>query len=161
MIWKTRKEVCISINQIPFFHDQRPEAKKKRQKLIVFVNVTRKKWTASKHTVICSVHFAPKDFSHLSYYGQKYQWPLKRDEIGVISVPSMHSVKTPEEETNRDIRMKCHEVCLTFISLNLVWDTWYANSYLKLFDSMKRCSRHYILSFILYILRFSRQKSMK
>ena len=91
------------------------QTRSQEKKASVFVNVTRKKWTASKHSVICSVHFAPKDFSHLSYYGQKYQWPLKRDEIGVISVPSMHSVKTPEEETNRDIRMKCHEVSHLYI----------------------------------------------
>ena len=37
-------------------------------------------------------------------------WRLKRDEIGVISVPSVQSVKTPEEETNRDVRMKRREV---------------------------------------------------
>ena len=99
----------ISIHQIPFFGDQRPEAKKRRRKWIAFVNVKRQNWTASKHSVICSVHFTPADFSRLSD-GQKYQLRLKRDEIGVISVPSVQSVKTPEEETNRDVRMKHREV---------------------------------------------------
>ena len=83
----------ISIHQIPFFGDQRPEAKKRRQKWIAFVNVKRQNLTASKHSVICSVHFTSADFSRLSD-GQKYQLRLKRDEIGVISVPSMQSVKT-------------------------------------------------------------------
>ena len=105
----------ISIHQIPLFEDQRPEAKKRRRKWIVFVNVTRKNWTASKHSVICSVHFTPEDFSRLSYDGQEYQRRLKRDEIGVVSIPSVHSVKPPEEETNRDVRMKRREVCLTFM----------------------------------------------
>ena len=105
----------ISIHQIPFFGDQRPEAKKRRRKWIAFVNATRKNWTASKHSVICSVHFMPADFSRLSCNGQKYQLRLKRDEIGVVSVPSVHNVKTPEEETNRDVRMKRREVRLTFV----------------------------------------------
>ena len=99
----------ISIHQIPFFGEQRPEAKKRRRKWIAFVNVKRQNLTASKHSVICSVHFTSADFSRLSP-GQKYQQRLKRDEIGVISVPSMQSVKTPEEETNRDVRMKRREV---------------------------------------------------
>ena len=85
----------ISIHQIPFFSDQRPEAKKRRRKWIAFVNVKRKNWTASKRSAICSVHFTPADFSCLSD-GQKYQLRLKRDEIGIISVPSVQSVKTPE-----------------------------------------------------------------
>ena len=88
---------------------QRPEAKKRRRKWIAFVNVKRQNLTASKHSVICSVHFTSADFSRLSD-GQKYQLRLKRDEIGVISVPSMQSVKTPEEETNRYVRMKRREV---------------------------------------------------
>ena len=73
------------------------------------MNVKRQNWTASKHSVICSVHFTPADFSRLSD-GQKYQLRLKRDEIGVISVPSAQSVKTAEEETNRDVCMKRREV---------------------------------------------------
>ena len=76
---------------------------------MAFVNVKWQNWTASKHSVICSVHFTPADFSRLSD-GQKYQLRLKRDEVGVISVPSVQSVKTPEEETNRDVRMKRREV---------------------------------------------------
>ena len=101
----------ISIHQILFFGDQRPEAKKRRRKWISFVNVKRQNWTASRHLVICSVHFTSADFSRLSD-GQKYQLRLKREEICVISVPSVQSVKTPEEETNRDVRMKRREVRL-------------------------------------------------
>ena len=75
----------------------------------------RKNWTASKHSVICSAHFTPEDFNRLSYDGQQYQRRLRRDEIGVVSIPSVHTVKPPEEETNRDVRMKRREVCLTFM----------------------------------------------
>ena len=70
-----------SMHQIPFFDDQRPEAKKRRRQWIAFVDATQKNWTASKYSVICSVHFTPADFSRLSYDGQKYQQRLKKDEI--------------------------------------------------------------------------------
>ena len=48
-----------SVHQIPFFDNQRPEVKKRRQKWIAFVNDTRKNWTASKYLVISSVQFQP------------------------------------------------------------------------------------------------------
>ena len=69
------------------------------------MNVTWKNWSASKHSGICSVHFTPADLSSLSD-GQRYQLSPKRDEIGVISAPSVHSIKTPEEEMNGDICVK-------------------------------------------------------
>lgn len=100
----------ISIHTIPFFNDSRPEAVKRRRKWISFVNATRKNWTASKHSVICSVHFSPEDFSRLFFEGQKYQQRLKKDEIGVTPIPSTHIVKATEEETNRHIRMKRREL---------------------------------------------------
>ena len=100
----------ISIHTIPFFNDSRPEAVKRRRKWISFVNATSKNWTASKHLVICSVHFSPEDFSRLYFEGQKYQQRLKKDEIGVTPIPRIHIVKATEEETNRDVRMKRREV---------------------------------------------------
>ena len=81
----------ISIHQIPFFGDQRPEAKEKTAKVVAFVNVRRKNCTASKHSVISFVHFTPADFSRLSYDGQKYQLRLKKDETGVVPVPSVYN----------------------------------------------------------------------
>ena len=80
--------------------NQRPDAKKRRRKWFAFVNAMRENWTASKYSVICSVQFTPADFSCLSYDGQKYQQQLKKDETGVVHVPSVHNVKRPEEETN-------------------------------------------------------------
>ena len=110
----------ISIHTIPFFNDSRPEAVKRRRKWISFVNATRKNWTASIHSVICSVHFSPEDFSRLFFEGQKYQQRLKKDEIGVTPIPSTHIVKATEEETNRDIRMKRREVGWAFSPLLII-----------------------------------------
>ena len=41
---------------------------------------------------------------------------IKKDEIGVLTVPSIHQVKAPDEETSRDLRMKRRSVSffLTF-----------------------------------------------
>ena len=58
---------------------------------------------------------ASRLMGRLSCDSQKYQRRLKRDEIGVVSVPSMRNVKTLEEEMNRDVRMKHREVHLTFV----------------------------------------------
>ena len=68
--------------------------------------------------MICSVHFSPEDFSRLFFEGQKYQQRLKKDEIGVMAIPSIHIVKATEEETNRDIRMKRREVGWAFSPLH-------------------------------------------
>ena len=84
------------------------------------MNATRKNWTASKHSVICSVHFSPEDFSRLYFEGQKYQQRLKKDEIGVTPIPRIHIVKAAEEEANRDVRMKHREVGWAFSPLLII-----------------------------------------
>ena len=45
-----------------FFEDDRPEAKRRREKWVDFVKQKRAKWQPSKRSVICSVHFKPEDF---------------------------------------------------------------------------------------------------
>ena len=51
-----------SLHVIPFFEDERPEAKRRRKKWVDFVKQKRAKWQPSKHSVTCSVHFKPEDF---------------------------------------------------------------------------------------------------
>ena len=109
----------ISIHPIPFYGDPRPEAVKRRRKWISFVSATRKKWTASKYSVVCSVHFTPEDFVRLSFKENTLQQRLKKDEIGVLPVPSIHQVKAPEEETSRDLRMKRRSVSFFFLTFRL------------------------------------------
>ena len=52
----------MSQHVIPFFEDERAEAKRRRKKWVDFVKQKRAKWQPSKHSVICSVHFKPEDF---------------------------------------------------------------------------------------------------
>lgn len=61
------EENDFSIHEIPFYGHSRPKAIKRRRKWISFVNSTRKNLSVStekkKHSTICSVHFAPDDFT--------------------------------------------------------------------------------------------------
>ena len=86
------KERGITIHFIPYFGDERPEAKKRRKRWVDFVNLHRSKWSPTKYSVICSAHFKPDDYSrrfaHLGGDDQSNRW-LKRDEFGVSVFPSV------------------------------------------------------------------------
>lgn len=53
----------IGLHTIPFYGDNRPEAKKRRKRWVDFVKAKREKWEPSKNSVICSRHFKPEDFA--------------------------------------------------------------------------------------------------
>jgi len=77
----------ISLHPIPYFDDTRPEAVKRRRNWVAFVNSIRKKWTATKYSEVCSVHFASEDFAQVfSFEKQDNKKRLKKDEIGVAPI---------------------------------------------------------------------------
>ena len=79
----------IFLPQIPFefYGDTRSEAAKRRRKWISYVNGSRKHWTPSKYSVVCSM-YRKEDFTRTySFNKQCYKERLKRDEIGVLPVP--------------------------------------------------------------------------
>ena len=55
----------IALHSIPYFGDDRPQAKKRRKKWVDFVKQKRAKWEPSKNSAICSVYFKPEDFKRL------------------------------------------------------------------------------------------------
>ena len=55
-------EKGIGLHTIPFYGDERPEAKKRRKRWIDFVRLKRAQWEPTKSSVICSKHFKPDDF---------------------------------------------------------------------------------------------------
>ena len=59
----------ILLHMIPFFEDDRPEAKRKK-KWVDFVKRKRAKWEPSKRSVICSLHFRPEDFERRYALGE-------------------------------------------------------------------------------------------
>ena len=57
------KEKCIALHKIPFFDDDRPEAKKRRKRWVDFINSKRADpWQLSKDTAVCSKHFTRESF---------------------------------------------------------------------------------------------------
>lgn len=52
----------IALHTIPFYGDERPEAKKQRKRWVDFVKQKCAGWEPSKSSVICSKHFKADDF---------------------------------------------------------------------------------------------------
>ena len=46
----------ISLHKLPFYNDDRTEAKKRRKKWVDFVRLKRAKWQPSQSSVLCSEH---------------------------------------------------------------------------------------------------------
>ena len=110
----------ISLHRIPFFEDERTEAKRRRKKWIEFVSRKRAKWTSSKTSVICSVHFLPDDFIHavLSGLDVGLKRRLIEDSIGTVPVPSVYLKEASEplvsSGSRRNQRMVSHSTILLF-----------------------------------------------
>ena len=51
----------IGLRTIPFFGDERHEAKKRRKKWVDFVKAKRAKWEPTKNSVVCNKHFRVQD----------------------------------------------------------------------------------------------------
>ena len=52
----------IGLLKIPFFNDDRGEAKKRRKKWVNFVKSKQAQWTNTQYSAVCSIHFKPEDF---------------------------------------------------------------------------------------------------
>ena len=116
----------LILHAIPFLDDERPEARKRRKKWVDFVKQKRAKWEPTRNSSICSRHFTKDDyirrFSFVDEVTNKPILPrLKRDEIGVTAVPSVHAEvvrKTPvvtesakrRHERAARISVKCSEL---------------------------------------------------
>ena len=86
----------LILHAIPFFNDERPEARKRRKKWVNFVKQKRAKWEPTRNSSICSRHFTGDDyirrFSFIDEVTNKPILPrLKRDDIGITAVPSIHA----------------------------------------------------------------------
>ena len=84
----------VSLHRLPFFNDERPEAKRRRRKWIEFVNRKSVKWLPSKSSVVCSVHFMPEDFVNrfvaLPELNEGLQRKVIEDDIGVVPAHSVY-----------------------------------------------------------------------
>lgn len=86
----------IGLHTIPYYGDDRPEARKRRKKWVDFVKMKRAKWEPSQSSVICSKHFIAEDFTRrldLNIEGQGTPltpW-LQRDDFEICAIPSIHA----------------------------------------------------------------------
>ena len=104
----------VALHTIPFYGDDRPEAKKRRKRWVDFVKQKRGKWELSKTSVICSTHFKAEDFvrrfmnTEEELGSASTPW-LKRDDFEIAVFPSIHafavSASKKEPLTDQDKRM--------------------------------------------------------
>ena len=88
-------ESGISLYRIPFAKTTNSEAKRRRRVWIQFIQRTRKNFTPSSSSSVCSEHFSIDSFN-IQYPVPGLERRLIRDEIGVVGVPTIYP-KAPAE----------------------------------------------------------------
>ena len=101
-------ESVIALHTIPFYGDERLEAKKRRKRRIHFVRQRRAGWDPSKSSVICSKHFKADNFVRnyaliTDKLAQLVPY-LVRDSFGFTAYPTVHAGEL-EDLSDRDKRM--------------------------------------------------------
>jgi len=84
----------ISLHKIPYYNDDRPEAKRRRKEWVDFVKLKRASWTATANSRICSAHFEEDAFStrYPDITTISFVPRLKTDDIGICARPTIHPV---------------------------------------------------------------------
>ena len=98
---------AIQLHRIPFWNDDRPEAKRRRKIWTNFVAKKRDKWKPAKYSAICSNHFKPEDYDNymMELPGTKKYFPrLKKDEVGIVVFPTVYQVRDDSEPSERQKR---------------------------------------------------------
>lgn len=117
------KDLGISIHKLPFFGNDKPEAKKRRKKWTDFVRRKRAKWSDSRHSVVCSEHFVSEDFDRqfASVPGMEisYRRNLISDEIGVKAFPSIQEPKMRSKARTTTARSRRRIVIYRRIFVNV------------------------------------------
>ena len=85
----------ISLHTIPYFNDDRPEAKRRRKIWVDFIRAKRV-FEPSKNSTLCSAHFKPQDyerrFSNLPSQTKPNYPRLRKDDVGICVYPSIQAV---------------------------------------------------------------------
>ena len=96
----------IALHTIPFYNDDRREARKRRKKWVDFVKCKRAKWEPTKTSAICSKHFKPEDFkrrfSFLPGQDSAFIPRLVTDDLGVSVFPTVHATSLVPEKPESD-----------------------------------------------------------
>ena len=142
----------LILHAIPFPNDERPEARKRRKKWVDFVKQKRAKWEPTRNSSVCSKHFTEEDYiRRFTFVDELTNKPivprLKRDEIGVTAVPSVHAeavTKTPviSESAKRCLERAVRLENLCFASFEIVSNffIYLYGEHSKAFDTIKNSS---------------------
>ena len=110
---KSSLSLGISLHTIPFFNDDRPEAKRRRKIWVNFVKAKRF-FQRSKASTLCSAHFLPEDYERrfqiLPEQTRPYFLKLRSDDFSICVFPSIHALSKetssdPPVQSPRDRRM--------------------------------------------------------
>ena len=104
----------IAIHVILFYGDDRPIAKSRTKEWVDFIRKKRgEKWSPSEHSVICSRHFAPENYTRrFDNGGQVERSHLIEDEIGVLVVPRLMEEAATEGGGNMLTERAKRKVCI-------------------------------------------------
>ena len=76
-------EKGVALHKIPFYGDDRSEAKARKKKWMDFVRLKHNKWTPNASSALCSCHLAPENFTRRQSFGNlKCKRTLIKDKIG-------------------------------------------------------------------------------
>jgi len=97
-------EKGIALHIIPFFGDDRAEARKRRKKWVHFIKAKRALWKPTKRSAMCSELFKPVYFQR--YFSglpeANFKAGLKKDELGVSVFPTVHASSIVPQKTGSD-----------------------------------------------------------
>ncbi|XP_068738515.1 THAP domain-containing protein 1-like [Montipora capricornis] len=88
-------EEGISLHKLPFHGEDRPEAKKRREKWVDFVQLKRAKWEPSQSSVLCSEHFKREDFTIREAIASSFE--SEEQSAEEMAFPSSSSLGTSNE----------------------------------------------------------------
>ncbi|KAK3755170.1 hypothetical protein QZH41_010695 [Actinostola sp. cb2023] len=109
---ESNSELGISLHRIPFYNDERPEAKKRRKRWTDFVLRTRSHWKATKLSTVCSDHFVYEDYQRYAVEvpdTRAYTPRLKKDDVGIVVFPTVTKVREEKPPSARSLRQKKKE----------------------------------------------------
>ena len=89
----------MTLHPIPFYNDERLEAKRRRKKWVDWVKLKRARWEPTMHSCICSFHFTPESFERKIFTpGTSRSRRLVADELGVavFRLFMQQKIVTPE-----------------------------------------------------------------
>ena len=105
------KEKGITLHPIPFYNDERSEAKRRRKRWVDWVKLKRARWEPTIHSCVCSSHFTPESYERRIFTPGTIR-RLITDEYGVAAFPTSNKTKDGDTGDNVVSNRTCRQVSL-------------------------------------------------